>query len=105
MSLVSYNVAEVNLTNYAATNTVKVGDTGAALTSFDFSPNKDVTFKSIMLKNSGNEDIAKTVSNLYLEKGGNVVSASATVNGRFVTFTLKDGGLLVRKKMTMSPSK
>jgi len=97
MSLISYSVATVNLGEYSTTKTVKVGDTYADLTSFDFQPNKNVTFKSIVLKNSGNEDMSKVLANVYLEKGGNVVSDFGIVNGRFITFNLKSGGLLVEK--------
>jgi len=97
MSFVDYTVALVDLTGGAATATPKVGDTATQLAAFDFSPNKDVTFKSIVLKNTATEDMSKVLENVYLEKNGNVVSESVTIDGRYMTITLKDGGLFVEK--------
>lgn len=97
MSLVSYTVASVNLTAHSTTTTPKVGDTATQLTAFDFQPDKDVIFKSIVLKNTANEDMSKVLDNVYLEKSDNVVSESVTIDGRYMTITLKDGGLFVEK--------
>jgi len=96
MSLVSYTVASVNLTAHSTT-TPKVGDTATQLTAFDFQPDKDVYFRSIVLKNTANEDMSKVLDNVYLEKSGNVVSDSVSIDGRYLTINLKDGGLLVEK--------
>lgn len=97
MSLVSYTVASVNLTAYSTTATPKVGDVATQLTAFDFQPDKDVYFKSIVLKNTATEDMSKVLEDIYLEKSGNVVSESVTIDGRYMTITLKDGGLFVEK--------
>lgn len=97
MSLVSYTVASVDLANYAAAVSPKVGDTATQLTAFDFQPDKDVYFRSIVLKNTANEDMSKVLDNVYLEKSGNVVSDSVSIDGRYLTINLKDGGLLVEK--------
>lgn len=100
MSLVTYNVATFDFDNVTTTRVVKAGDIDADLGSFGITATstKDVKFKSIALRNSGGtEDLATTVGNLRLEKGGVVISQSATIDGRYVTFVVKDGGLLIEK--------
>ncbi len=100
MSFTDYNVAPVKFDGADSTKTLKVGDTKADFGSFDLSfatTSKDVIFKSIMLKNTGAEDLAKSTANLYLEKNGTAISGNATVDGRYATFTLNNGGLLLEK--------
>ena len=95
MSPTNYTVVNLAISASGSNNlNAKVGDTGVELGSFTLaanSPAKDVTIKSIMLKNNGVEDLAKSVSNLYLEQAGSKVSTSASIDGRFVTFTLNNG--------------
>ena len=95
MSPTSYNVVNVSIGNsVVATSSVKVGDEKAELGHFELGFNgtaKDVTVKSIMLKNNGVEDLSKTSMNLYLEQAGNKVSTSYTVDGRYVTFYFANG--------------
>lgn len=99
MSFVNYTVATYYIDDISTTRTVKVGDTSAIISQFDLgtTSTKDIVLKSIMLKNAGVEDLAKTLSNVYLQKGGETVSSNVTINGRYITFTLKDGGLLIEK--------
>lgn len=97
MSPTSYNVVNLYLSaTSTAASTVKVGDEKVELAKvgLDFNGTaKDVTLKSIMLKNSGVEDLATAVMNMYLEYNGNKVSDSVTVNGRYVTFNFAPAGL------------
>jgi len=100
MSPTSYSVANLAITNpTTSTTTVKVGDEGVELGKFTVEFNtatvaaKDVTLKSIMLKNNGVEDLSKATMNLYLENAGNKVSVNTVVDGRFVTFYFASTGL------------
>lgn len=100
MSFTDYSVAQVKFDGADGTKTLKVGDTKADFGSFDLSfatTSKDVIFKAITLKNTGAEDLAKSTANLYLEKNGTVISNTAAVDGRYATFTLNNGGLLLEK--------
>ena len=101
MSLTSYSVVNLGISQNGSTGiSAKVGDTGIELGSFTLqanTPAKDVTVKTITLKNNGVEDLAKAASNLYLEQAGVKVSTSASVNGRFVTFTLNNGAYDILK--------
>ncbi|MDP2943960.1 MAG: hypothetical protein Q8N57_00060, partial [bacterium] len=100
MSPTAYNVASLALTDaYTTATAVKVGDENVELGHFTLGFNtvdsaaKDVSLKSIMLKNNGVEDLSTATMNLYLENAGNKVSATTVVNGRFVTFYFPTAGL------------
>lgn len=96
MAPIDYTVTNLAITNPStATSTVKVGDEKVELGKFTVEFNgtaKDVTLKSVMLKNNGVEDLTKTSMNLYLEYNGNKVTEKATVDGRFVTFYFPAAG-------------
>lgn len=98
MSLTSYSVANLSIakSNVGAI-TPKVGDLAIELGSFSLSAPKDVTIKTITLKNNGAEDLVKATANLYLEVAGNKVSTNSYVNGRYVTFTLNNGAYAMLK--------
>ncbi|NTW21946.1 hypothetical protein HGA34_00180 [Candidatus Falkowbacteria bacterium] len=104
MAPIDYTVTNLAITNPStATSTVKVGDEKVELGKFTVEFNgtaKDVTLKSVMLKNNGIEDLAKTSMNLYLEYNGTKVSESAKVDGRFVTFFFPATGLDLLKDDT-----
>ena len=82
-----------------------IGDEDAALASFNItdaagvgsSLNRYLVLKSVTLKNNGNAELANVISNLALEESGVKVSAFATVNGKYVTFILANGGLTIDK--------
>ncbi|MCX6794841.1 MAG: hypothetical protein NTY31_02565 [Candidatus Falkowbacteria bacterium] len=97
MSATSYNVVNLAISEpTTATTTVKVGDEKVELGRFTlgFSGTaKDVSLKSIMLKNNGVEDLSTATMNLYLEQAGNKVSVNTVVSGRFVTFYFATAGL------------
>lgn len=97
MSATSYNVVNVLIDDSTtATTTVKVGDEKVELGRFTLAFSgtaKDVSLKSIMLKNNGVEDLSVTTMNLYLEQAGNKVSVNTVVSGRFVTFYFATAGL------------
>jgi hypothetical protein len=93
MSPINYKLVRLSLTSTDPTYSVKVGDEKAEIGKFEIGFNtydsataKDVTLKSVMLKNNGVEDLAGTAMNFYLEYNGDKVSESAVVNGRYVTF-------------------
>lgn len=104
MAPIDYAVTNIAITNPStATSSVKVGDEKVELGKFTVEFNgtaKDVTMKSIMLKNNGIEDLAKTSMNLYLEYNGNKVSESAKVDGRYVTFFFPAAGFDLLKDDT-----
>ncbi len=101
MSFTDYKVATAEVTFGTGAKTPKVGDTAAELATFDVTQtatsSKDIIFKSIMLRNNGYEDMSKALANVYLEKAGAVISSNGVINGRYITFTLNDGGLLIEK--------
>jgi hypothetical protein len=100
MSFTDYTVAQVAFDGSDTNKVVKVGDTNTELGSFDINSgatSKNVIFKSVMLRNSGVEDLGKAVNNLYLEKNGTIVSGAGVIADRYVTFTLNNGGLLIEK--------
>ncbi|PJA08905.1 hypothetical protein COX68_03655 [Candidatus Falkowbacteria bacterium CG_4_10_14_0_2_um_filter_41_15] len=100
MSLTSYQVVNLYLSSTStAAITVKVGDekvelakVGLDFNTYNNGVAKDVTLKSIMLKNNGVEDLSTAAMNLYLEYNGAKVSESTVVNGRFVTFNFPAAG-------------
>lgn len=100
MSFTNYAVAEVEFEGGDGTKSAKVGDVNVELGTFVLSfgaESRDVIFQSVVLKNTGVEDVSQTLSNLTLEKNGEVISSNATVDGRNVTFTIKNDGLLIEK--------
>ena len=100
MSFTNYSVAQVKFDGGDGTKAPKVGDTKADLGSFNLSfatTSKDVIFKSVTLRNGGSEDLAKSLSNLYLEKNGTAISGNAVIDGRLATFTVNGSGLLIEK--------
>ena len=105
MSFTSYDVTELTVASTVTAGfpydyTVKVGDEDVELAKFDinFGTNsKDVTVNSVVLRNTGTEDLATVVMDLYLENNGNIVSEKGVINGRYVTFNMKNGGLTMLK--------
>jgi hypothetical protein len=96
MSPTTYSVVNLGLTATSSVGNVKVGDEKVEFGHWEIGFNgtaKDVSIKSIMLKNNGVEDLSKATMNLYLEYSGNKVSTSYTVDGRFVTFYFGTTGL------------
>lgn len=94
MHFTDYTVAEYDFST-SSNRTVNVGDSEVELTSFELTPDKDVLFRSITLRNNGEEDLQKAVSGLYLEANGEKVSQSVSLDGRYVTFNLTNGGFLI----------
>lgn len=95
MSFTDYSVANLTFAGVTTTAPVKVGDEGVELGKFtvDFGAIKrDSVFGSITLRNYGLEDLSKVLMNVRLERNNEVVSNNATFNGRYMTFTMKNGG-------------
>ncbi len=100
MSFTSYNVTTLTFDASTTTASVKVGDEDVELGRFKINFNlypRDVVFSSVTLRNYGLEDLSKVLMNVRLEQNNEVVSNNATFNGRYATFTLKNGGLTMLK--------
>jgi len=97
----SYTVNTATFAAVSGASSYTVGDEGVVIASFSIadsgSTTRDLTFKSIMLKNTGNADLAATLGDLHLEKNGAKVSDTTTINGKNVTFTLANGGIQIDK--------
>ena len=94
MSPTTYGVSSLSFATSTVSSSVKVGDEKVELGRFTvgFASNtKDVTIKSLVVKNNGVEDLTKATSNLFIEQAGNKVSTSYTVDGRYVTFYFANG--------------
>lgn len=97
MALTTYDLTQLSLVSTSsASYNVKVGDEKVELGKMEIGFKayaKDVTLKSITLKNNGSEDLSRASMNLFLENNGNKVSDRYTVDGRFVTFYFPGTGL------------
>jgi hypothetical protein len=95
MSFTDYNVVVLTFDATTSTAPVKVGDENVELGKFGINFNttsRDVIFNSITLRNHGLEDLSKVLMNVRIERNNVVVSNNATFNGRYMTFTMKNGG-------------
>jgi len=100
MSFTDYDVTELTFDSPANSYVYKVGDEDVELGQFDInftSDERDVVVSSVMLRNTGVEDLSTALMNVKLENNGNVVSSNATFNGRYATFTFSNGGLTMLK--------
>ena len=94
MSPTTYGVSTLSFATSTVSSSVKVGDEKVELGRFTvgFASNaKDVTIKSLVVKNNGVEDLTKATNGLFIEQAGNKVSTSYTVDGRYVTFYFANG--------------
>ena len=101
MTFTAYVVGTATATLSNAKNP-KVGEENTELATLEVTASKDSYFHSITLKNDGNEDMVKVLTNLRLEKNGSVVSEPAVFSGRYTTFNLKSGGLLIESGDTLT---
>ena len=100
MSFTTYNVEELvmELDDSSSPYTVKVGDENILLGELKVSNiGKDVILTNVELKNDGSEDLIETISNIRLERDGNIVSNAATYNGKYINFTFPGKGLELLK--------
>ncbi len=95
MSITSYEVDTLNATLQQGSTSVNVGDEDAELVKIDLDldKNRDVVLTSLELKNEGSENLADVLSNVHLEKDGKIVSNTASMNGKYLTFTFPGNGL------------
>lgn len=96
MSFTDYKVTEVKFDAGDSTYSPKVGDEDVEIGRFDIelsANDRDVVLDTLTLKNTGTEDLTDSLMNVYLENKGEIVSENATINGRYLTFTFKNGGL------------
>jgi hypothetical protein len=78
---------------------VKVGDENILLGKLKVSEiDRDVILTNVELKNNGSEDLIETISNIRLERDGNIVSNAATYNGKYINFTFPGNGLELLKE-------
>ena len=95
MSITTYEVATLKATLQTGSASVNVGDEDAELAKIDLDleKNRDVVLTSLELKNEGSENLADVLSNVHLEKDGKIVSNTASMNGKYLTFTFPGNGL------------
>lgn len=91
----AYAVRSLAFTNQNNNTTYQGGETTNELGKFQLQNNGgsstiDVKVQSITLRNVGNSDMGKSLSNLSLMRAGNKVSTSTIISGRDVTFVLAD---------------
>ena len=100
MSFVSYSVTQLTFAQVATANAQPaVGDEDVELGKFsiNFGANpRDVMVTSVMIRNTGSEDLSSTLLDVYLEKRGEKVSEYGVIDGRYITFTF-NGGLEMLK--------
>jgi hypothetical protein len=93
MSITSYEVDTLNAALQEGLASVNVGDEDAELAKIDLDLTRDVVLTSLELKNEGSENLADVLSNVHLEKDGKIVSNTASMNGKYLTFTFPGNGL------------
>jgi len=95
MSITTYEVDTLKATLQTGSTSVNVGDEDAELVKIDLDldKNRDVVLTSLELKNEGSENLADVLSNVHLEKDGKIVSNTASMNGKYLTFTFPGNGL------------
>jgi len=101
----SYAVNIAEITPNTSPESYNVGDEDVVLGSFALdneaglgsSVTRDTILKSVTFKNMGNADLSTVAANLALEKSGVKVSDTATIDGKYVTFTLANDGLAITK--------
>ncbi|MGI6348102.1 MAG: hypothetical protein ACOXZ1_02810 [Patescibacteria group bacterium] len=99
MSFTDYTVAELKMELKDSSLDVKVGDENILLGELKVSNiNRDVILTNVELKNNGSEDLIETISNIRLERDGNIVSNAATYNGKYINFTFPGNGLELLKE-------
>lgn len=100
MTPTNYTVTEVLLNaGVSSASNVNIGDENVQLGKFDvaYSSNtRDIVLKSVMFRNTGDEDLAKVLMNVYLENNGKNV-ATGVISGKYITFTFNNGGLTMLK--------
>jgi len=96
MSITDYTVAELTLTGGDDDDyTVTVGDVEVELGRFDLemgTTTRDLMLDSVMLRNTGVEDLVNVTMDMYLEEAGERVTEYASFDGRYATFTFLDDG-------------
>jgi hypothetical protein len=99
MSFVDYNVTEVTLSATPSAVSPSVGEEDVELGRFTIEATgnaRDMIVTSVMLRNTGTEDLATTLMNVYLENKGEKISEYGVIDGRYITFTF-NGGLEMLK--------
>lgn len=92
MSPTSYNVTEVTINSTVSSTspeTIDVGEEAVELGDLkvEYASNtRDITLSSVKLKNIGSEDLAATVSGLYLENKDGDKVATGVIDGKYVSF-------------------
>ena len=92
-----YIVSTVSFNAQGAGNQYQIDGKLVELGQFKLAPTgtgaKDSVFKAITLTNSGRAELSN-LSNIVVERNGNVVSSSASVNGRYLTIAIKNDEIL-----------
>ncbi|MFA5248782.1 MAG: hypothetical protein WC415_06265, partial [Patescibacteria group bacterium] len=93
-----YTISPAIFASSSADATYTVGDEGVDVGSFIISgASRDLNFRKITLKQTGNADLSQVLGDVYLEKSGAKVSESTTIDGKYITFVLANSGLTIEK--------
>lgn len=84
-----YTVAVVNFTNASNGSTLTHSNSSVEIWRFSITTNKDVALKSITLKQQGDASLSN-LSNVVLERNGEVISNSYTINGTNLNLAIYD---------------
>lgn len=99
MSFVDYNVTRLTVVTTSPAHTLSVGEEVVELGKFEvnFTSNtRDVVLNSVALRNTQAEDLKTSLMNVYLEKGGERVSANGVIDGRYITFAFNSGYTMLK---------
>lgn len=91
-----YTVSTVSFDAQGAGNQYQIDGKLVELGQFKLAPTtnaRDSMFKAITLTNSGRADLSY-LSDIVIERNGNVVSSSVSVNGRYLTIAIKNDEIL-----------
>ncbi len=96
----SVNAATLTVQQNGSVSAPKIGEEGVNVIKFQVkgSANEDILLKSLTFK-ADNSNAADDFANFKLLKGTTEVAATASMNGKYVTFTLGDGMTITKNKI------
>lgn len=103
MTTADYTIATVSTTVNVTTPTYQVGELQQEFASFKLTNNhstRDITLKSLTLKNEGTARVKTSLDKLSLVVNWQTVSTNAVVDGEYVTFAVNNFQLLAGRSET-----
>ena len=76
-------------TSKVTDNWMEIGEFKLANNTYTGSETRDLTFKSIMLRQAGTADL-ENLSDVVLERNGEIVSDDYSIDGKYITFVVND---------------